>query len=89
MRIHYIVLGMVALILIVRPLVILIDDAQLVGAFLDGVNGVVADNGLIGAIDDDARLLRAAKWIAARVGDAAGTPSPTGRPGSRPRRRHR
>jgi amidase len=28
---------------------------------------------VIGAIDDDLRLLRAAKWIAARVGDAAGT----------------
>jgi hypothetical protein len=26
----------------------------------------------MGAIDDDARLLRAAKWIAARVGDNAG-----------------
>jgi len=37
-----------------------------------GPNGLPVGVQVIGAIDDDARLLRAAKWIAPRVGDAAG-----------------
>ncbi len=37
-----------------------------------GPNGLPVGIQVIGAIDDDVRLLRAAKWIAARVGDAAG-----------------
>jgi Asp-tRNA(Asn)/Glu-tRNA(Gln) amidotransferase A subunit family amidase len=37
-----------------------------------GPNGLPVGIQLMGAIDDDARLLRAAKWIAARVGDVAG-----------------
>jgi len=37
-----------------------------------GPNGLPVGIQLMGAIDDDVRLLRAAKWIAARVGDAAG-----------------
>jgi Asp-tRNA(Asn)/Glu-tRNA(Gln) amidotransferase A subunit family amidase len=36
-----------------------------------GENGLPVGVQVIGAIDDDARLLRAAKWIAPRVGDAA------------------
>ena len=36
-----------------------------------GPNGLPVGIQLIGAIGDDVRLLRAAKWIAARVGDAA------------------
>jgi len=35
-----------------------------------GQNGLPVGVQVIGAIDDDARLLRAAKWIAPRVGDA-------------------
>jgi Asp-tRNA(Asn)/Glu-tRNA(Gln) amidotransferase A subunit family amidase len=35
-----------------------------------GPNGLPVGVQVIGAIDDDARLLRAAKWIAAHVGDA-------------------
>jgi Asp-tRNA(Asn)/Glu-tRNA(Gln) amidotransferase A subunit family amidase len=38
-----------------------------------GPNGLPVGVQVIGALDDDARLLRAAKWIAARVGDAADT----------------
>jgi len=37
-----------------------------------GPNGLPVGIQVTGAIDDDVRLLRAAKWIAARVGDAAG-----------------
>ena len=37
-----------------------------------GPNGLPVGIQVIGAIDDDARLLRAAKWIAERIGDAAG-----------------
>jgi amidase len=37
-----------------------------------GPNGLPVGVQVIGAIDDDARLLRAAKWVAARIGDAAG-----------------
>lgn len=37
-----------------------------------GPNGLPVGVQVIGAIDDDARLLRAAKWIASRIGDAAG-----------------
>jgi Asp-tRNA(Asn)/Glu-tRNA(Gln) amidotransferase A subunit family amidase len=37
-----------------------------------GPNGLPVGIQVMGAIDDDARLLRAASWIAARVGDAAG-----------------
>ena len=36
-----------------------------------GPNGLPVGVQVIGAIDDDVRLLRAAKWIAARVGDDA------------------
>jgi Asp-tRNA(Asn)/Glu-tRNA(Gln) amidotransferase A subunit family amidase len=38
-----------------------------------GPNGLPVGIQVIGAIADDARLLRAAKWIAGRVGDAAGS----------------
>jgi Asp-tRNA(Asn)/Glu-tRNA(Gln) amidotransferase A subunit family amidase len=37
-----------------------------------GPSGLPVGVQVIGAIGDDARLLRAAKWIAARVGDATG-----------------
>jgi Asp-tRNA(Asn)/Glu-tRNA(Gln) amidotransferase A subunit family amidase len=37
-----------------------------------GPNGLPVGIQVIGAIGDDARLLRAAKWIAARVGGTAG-----------------
>ena len=37
-----------------------------------GPNGLPVGIQVMGAIDDDVRLLRAAKWIATRVGDAAG-----------------
>ncbi len=37
-----------------------------------GPSGLPVGVQLMGAIDDDLRLLRAAKWIAARIGDAAG-----------------
>ncbi|MEP6943910.1 MAG: amidase [Betaproteobacteria bacterium] len=37
-----------------------------------GLNGLPVGIQVVGAIDDDARLLRAAKWIAARIGEAAG-----------------
>ena len=36
-----------------------------------GPKGLPVGIQVIGAIDDDARLLRAAKWISSRVGDAA------------------
>ena len=39
-----------------------------------GPNGLPVGIQVMGAIDDDLRLLRAAKWIAKRVGDAAGKP---------------
>lgn len=38
-----------------------------------GPGGLPVGVQVIGAIDDDARLLGAAKWIATRIGDAAGT----------------
>jgi Asp-tRNA(Asn)/Glu-tRNA(Gln) amidotransferase A subunit family amidase len=37
-----------------------------------GPNGLPVGIQLIGAIDDDVRLLRAAKWIATRIGEAPG-----------------
>jgi amidase len=40
-----------------------------------GPNGLPVGIQVMGAIDDDVRLLRAAKWIAAHVGDAAGKAS--------------
>jgi Asp-tRNA(Asn)/Glu-tRNA(Gln) amidotransferase A subunit family amidase len=36
-----------------------------------GPNGLPVGVQLIGAIDEDVRLLRAAKWIAGRIGDTA------------------
>jgi Asp-tRNA(Asn)/Glu-tRNA(Gln) amidotransferase A subunit family amidase len=37
-----------------------------------GPNGLPVGIQVMGAIDDDVRLLRAAKWIVAHVGDAVG-----------------
>ena len=38
-----------------------------------GPNGLPVGIQVVGAIDDDLRLLRAAKWIARRIGEAAGS----------------